>query len=551
MRNKWFSLAFLTLLCAVPSAAQNHHEAVSQTVRLKVENKEQLQKKLQMENKINQMKWQAELDKERNSLADDRKISEDVKVTVTPKVAIDTTETGDEEMNLNVTFSYETMPSSTRIKVGNQTDDYPAGAYLMLSSNACRLTCDFLKGKIEGDLQKYFTPGRMITVKITGATDGSPVTGKIPYGGEYGDFKNKMMYLNGKLSGLTVTEQTGITSNAQLAFLRTQGVEDFIKNFIDPMAFTKNRFQIFAVENEQKGSQYRRIDVELIIHGAYNEELSNVQEKKAEEQVQTVPDVDENIPQSTEVDEDVIALVIANENYDKSSGLIANVPFSQNDGKVFCEYLKKTLGVPSEQVKYLSDATYNQMQSGFDWLEKTAKAWNGKAKVIVYYSGHGMPIVSSNSTYLVPVDANPTRPEQMCELKKLYSTLSALPTQSAVCFLDACFCGTQRNGKMMLEGTRGVAIKVSQEDVTGNVVVFSATGEMQSAHPYKEQQHGLFTYYLLKKIKESSGNVSLGDLFQSVKSNVEKKASLNSWEQTPTVTSSTRSEINWENNKLH
>ena len=68
---------------------------------------------------------------------------------------------------------------------------------------------------------------------------------------------------------MTVTQKTGVKTNGQLAFLRTQGVEDFLKNQVEPLKHTENNFQSFAVENKEKGGGYRRVSVEMTIRGAF------------------------------------------------------------------------------------------------------------------------------------------------------------------------------------------------------------------------------------------------------------------------------------------
>ena len=70
---------------------------------------------------------------------------------------------------------------------------------------------------------------------------------------------------------MTVTQKSGVTTNGQLAFLRTQGVENFLKTQVEPLKHTENTFQEFAVENKEKGGSYRRVSVEMTIRGAFTE----------------------------------------------------------------------------------------------------------------------------------------------------------------------------------------------------------------------------------------------------------------------------------------
>ena len=103
-------------------------------------------------------------------------------------------------------------------------------------------------------------------------------------------------------------------------------------------------------------------------------------------------------------------------------------------------------------------------------------------------------------------------------------------------FLDACFSGSQR-GNGMLTSARSVAIKPKEVAPHGNIFVLSATSGQETAMPYKEKNHGLFTYYLLKKLQQTGGDVTLKDLSDDVKANVSRQSNLvNQKPQTPQVT---------------
>jgi len=72
------------------------------------------------------------------------------------------------------------------------------------------------------------------------------------------------------------------------------------------------------------------------------------------------------------------------------------------------------------------------------------------------------------------------------------------------------FCGwtlfSARNQGLI--SARGVKIKPKENALNGNFVVFAATNEDQTAMSYKEKGHGVFTYFLLKKLQATKGNVS-------------------------------------------
>ena len=82
-------------------------------------------------------------------------------------------------------------------------------------------------------------------------------------------------------------------------------------------------------------------------------------------------------------------------------------------------------------------------------------------------------------------------------------------------------------------------------------MVFSAAQGDETAYPNREQQHGLFTYYLLKKLQETEGNVGLKELGDYVTKQVSQQSLLlNSKKQTPCVTPSAEVGTEWENWKL-
>lgn len=258
-----------------------------------------------------------------------------------------------------------------------------------------------------------------------------------------------------------------------------------------------------------------------------------------------VSDIDVNIPYSSNRSQNLFALVIANENYKNEE----NVNFAHKDGEIFRNYLTSTLGISDKQVKSIYDATNNDIHLGIDWLKNMSTAYKGNVKLIVYYAGHGIPNESDRSSYLLPVDGKGSLLNTCYSLSSFYSQLGQINSEQTIVFMDACFSGAKR-GEGMLTSTRGVAVKTKTSGLTGNVVALTASQGDETAHPYKEQKHGLFTYFLLKKIKESKGNCNLGDLMDYLSSNVLQTSMMeNGVPQTPSIITST-SVNNWQSIKL-
>lgn len=247
----------------------------------------------------------------------------------------------------------------------------------------------------------------------------------------------------------------------------------------------------------------------------------------------TVPqsDIDRDIPTTAISNPKTFVVVIANENYQEEG----KVDFAIHDGQTFSEYCRLTLGIPKENIHFRKDATYNNIRMELDWMEQVAKAYKGKANFIFYYAGHGFPDEATRAPYLLPVDGSGSVPATGYSLGDLYKLLGAMPSKGVVVLLDACFSGAQR-GDGMLASARGIALKAKEDVPPGKLLVFSAASGQQTAYPYKEKGHGLFTYYLLKELKATQGNVTFGEIADYVSEHVDQQSVvINSKPQNPMV----------------
>lgn len=253
-------------------------------------------------------------------------------------------------------------------------------------------------------------------------------------------------------------------------------------------------------------------------------------------------DVDFYIPIADNVSNHTFAVVISNEKYQMEKP----VQYAENDGNTFAEYCKKTLGLSEKNVHFITNATLNNIKHEIKWLEDVIAVYHGDAKVIFYYAGHGIPDEQNKSAYLLPIDGYGSDVTTGYALEDLYKALGSLPSKSVTVFLDACFSGAKRDGDM-LASARGVAIKVKQATPVGNIVVFSAAQGDETAYPYKEKEHGLFTYYLLKKLQETKGNVTLGELSDYIKTQVERQSIvINGKLQSPSIVSTATIANSWQ-----
>ncbi len=263
-------------------------------------------------------------------------------------------------------------------------------------------------------------------------------------------------------------------------------------------------------------------------------------------------DVDLNVPYGETNNDLSYALIIGNEDYKNFQPDLSNevnVEFAKNDASAFKEYAIKVMGIPEKNINLVLDGTLGQMSQALSKINLIAKNTGGKAQIVFYYAGHGMPDEVTKTPYLVPVDISGSNITSAIKLKDVYSKLTEFPSERVLVFLDACFTGGAR-GEGLIAG-RGISIKPKDELLKGNIIVYSSSSGSQSSLAYKEKKHGVYTYYLLKKLQETKGDVSLKELSNYLKEKVSLESIIiNNKEQSPQTAISNELSDKWQKIKL-
>ena len=245
--------------------------------------------------------------------------------------------------------------------------------------------------------------------------------------------------------------------------------------------------------------------------------------------VQLTSDVDRDIPRTDNIYPNRFAIIIGNEDYQSKQRDLRkeqNVPYAVVDAEVFKEYCVKTLGIESKNIEFMTNATSRDMWQGINKivaLVNTRKQNDPDAEteIVFYYAGHGLPD-NSKIPYLIPVDVNAGDLSYAIALYDLCKKLSDTKAKRVTLFLDACFSGYARD-ESLLADSRAMGIVPQQKALSGNIVVFSATTANQSAWPYHKGKHGIFTYFLLKTLKDSNGQCNYDQLYRELAKNVSEE----------------------------
>ena len=216
------------------------------------------------------------------------------------------------------------------------------------------------------------------------------------------------------------------------------------------------------------------------------------------------------------------------------------------------QYLTRTLGIPENNVATFINATYGQMASAISMLQDVGEAFDGSDfNIIFYYVGHGLPDDDGKKSFILPVDIDPRQVSICMPLEKIYADLGNMGAKNVTVMVDACFSGTNHGEGMLIPQSMGVAMKPKKADPVGNMIVLTATEGNETAFPYEEKSHGLFTYWILKKLQETAGQVTFGELSDYVIDNVKKTSvTVNKKPQTPTVATTPQLTGSWRNLKF-
>lgn len=255
-------------------------------------------------------------------------------------------------------------------------------------------------------------------------------------------------------------------------------------------------------------------------------------------------DIPENAPQP---ERRRFVCIIANESYEHE----ADVLFAGNDGFIFRRYCEKTLGVPAENIVYRKNASLAQMNSAIADACRRADAFPN-SELIFYYAGHGVPVGKARAPHLLPADCRADDAEKGgLDLARFYEILSDSKAESVLVFLDAGFDGSMRDGASLSKGGRVPRMEPESGTPLGRTIVFAAASGRESANQFAEKSHGMFTYFLLKKMQESRGNVALGELAEYLEKNVRETALLKCGRpQTPTTAPAEDVPADWESRLL-
>lgn len=216
---------------------------------------------------------------------------------------------------------------------------------------------------------------------------------------------------------------------------------------------------------------------------------------------------------------------------------IKDLFFARSDAEAFYRLLEN-INAKERHIQLILDENATKRDLSIAIGEELPRISKPEDVIILYFAGHGTPEINSGvddiSRYLVPYDADhrnifSTAIDMELELYRWFERLKK--PKLVIVFLDACFSG--RAGGRSFRGlrfrkatahlhTRG-NISLKDLDLGEGRLIITACDENQVARENPLLQHGIFTYFLIRSLKNpvlNSKSISINKLYDDVATEV-------------------------------
>ena len=264
-------------------------------------------------------------------------------------------------------------------------------------------------------------------------------------------------------------------------------------------------------------------------------------------------DIDKKMPKGNVKNNNTYVCLIAKDGFsDWDDGCNGWNDSIEKDCDLFRKCCERTLRIPSNHIVYYDNASMADMVKCTDYLKNASDERNGDINIILYVSGFGYR--DTDDVYLRLSDRSDNC---YLGLMWLYESIASIKARQSICFVDvpreyhyicdqmALIKNDTADGQT--KKNHPVYIK-AKEDVTkcqrnNNLIVFISTGVQEDSHDYRLQ--GGFARLMINKIQETKGNLTLGELYESISILMKFEPP-----QTPTVVTYPDKNYNWKDLKL-
>lgn len=237
---------------------------------------------------------------------------------------------------------------------------------------------------------------------------------------------------------------------------------------------------------------------------------------------EVLSDVDQLRTKTTRQTKDCFAVLIGIEQY---RDVTPAAKFASRDALAMAQYVSSEMSYAEQNILLLVNQKASLADFRYalgEWLPNQL----GTADcVFIYYAGYGA-VDNAGTPYLLPYDVDPLYLRSTgYPLKEFYKKIQNLKKQNVIVVLDTAFAsGGSRSAAV--NGSRPVGVAVKDEPtITSGMFRLTASQMGKPAYVYEQQQHGLFTYFFLKGLRDGDldqdGAVDIDELYRYLRSSLE------------------------------
>ena len=202
--------------------------------------------------------------------------------------------------------------------------------------------------------------------------------------------------------------------------------------------------------------------------------------------------------------EETIAVIVGVEKYDQ----IAPAKFAKNDAEYFSQYVQNAFKVKPNKVKLLVNDNANYIATKkilFKWLKQNINP--GKTKVIIFYSGHGLPS-DKGGLYILTKDSDQDFIEDTSiSRNEIIKRVAEFQPKEAILFFDTCYSGYSRDSEeLLIASAKPLFLEAEDNDLNlpENFSLFTASKLKQKSSSLSQNvgaKFGIFSYFLMKGLE--------------------------------------------------
>ena len=321
--------------------------------------------------------------------------------------------------------------------------------------------------------------------------------------------------------------------------------------------------------------------------------LNNVKDSLSREC--KMSDIDRKIPVGNEKNDSTYVCIIATGAFRSAEEDFFYDRRHEEDAELFKKYCENILNINQTHIIFYKNAHSEDIKTSLISIKDSSTKHNGKINIIFYiaaiesgkafhydylddvfdnislgyYGDEDKNYINDTVLWMIDKEYN-----KVCySLKWLYDELHNINAKQIVCFMDIKRASSsnrffytnsafeqrvsawEKDDSQNKKIPRTIFIKPKEndtlQDIETNVVVFLSSKEKETSYEMPYEGHGMFAYFLMKKIKQSKGNITLGNLYEYISVNVKQSAEdfLGIY-QTPTVVTYPDKNYNWKSLKL-